>query len=116
MSEVEDLFVNALDLSLDQKYDEAVAAFNEVLEKDPKYMDGYHSLAMTYMHMGKVDEAIATEQKALEVNPDELMSHSNLSVFFQKKGMIKEAEEAKSKATVLTWRKEEKERKQSKDS
>lgn len=110
---VEDLFIQALDLSLSKKYEEAINVFLQVIEKDPKYMDAYHSLAMTYLHAGKVEEAIQTEESALKVNPDELLSHSNLSVFLMKQGKIKEAEAAKSKATILTWKKENKERKQS---
>jgi len=111
MESIEDLFIKALDLSLVKKYEEAIQLFNQVIEQDPKYMDAYHSLAMTYLHSGDVDKAIEVEQKALEVNPDELMSHSNLSIFLQKKGLIKEAEAAKAKSTILSWKQEAKERK-----
>lgn len=111
MDSVEDLFVQGLDLTLEKKYAEAVAVYLRVLAQDPKYMDAYHSLSMTYLYLNNFDEAIAVEKKALEVNPDELLSFSNLSVFYQKKGMIKEAEAAKGQATVLLWRKEAKEKK-----
>lgn len=111
MESIEDLYVKGLDLTLAQKYEEAVKVYEQILDKDQKYMDAYHSLAMTYMHLGNLDKAIEVEQKALEVNPDELMAHSNLSVFLQKKGLIQEAEAAKSKATILSWKQEAKERK-----
>jgi len=108
---VEDLYVRALDLTLEKSYAEAVAAFEKVIERDPKYMDAYHGLAMTWMQMGNLDQAIAVEQRALVVNPDEQMSFSNLSVFYRKEGMVKEAEAAKGQATVLQWRREAKEKK-----
>jgi len=78
MESIEDLYVKGLDLTLAQKYEEAVKVYEQILDKDQKYMDAYHSLAMTYMHLGNLDKAIEVEQKALEVNPDELMAHSNL--------------------------------------
>ncbi len=115
MESVEDLYVKGLDLSLEKKYAEAILAFQQAIEKDPKYMDTYHSLAMTYLHAGDVDKAIETEQKAIEVSPNEKMSHANLSIFLQKKGLIKEAEAAKAKATILTWKQENKERKEAKE-
>lgn len=111
MESLEDIYLKGLDLTLAKKYDEAVAVYRQLLERDPKYMDAYHSLAMTYLYLGNYDEAIAVEKKALEINPEERMSYSNLSVFYQKKGMIKEAEAAKGQATVLTWREEAKEKK-----
>src|SRR5258706_12893355 len=112
MESVEDLFIQGLDLTIEKKYTEAVAVYHKVLAQDPKYMDAYHSLSMTHLYLNQLDEAIAVEKKALEVNPDELLSFSNLSVFYQKKGMIKEAEAAKGQATILTWRKEAKDKKQ----
>ncbi len=111
----EDLFVEALDLSLAKKYEEAINVFNQLIEQDKNYMDAYHSLAMTHLHAGDVDKGIEVEMKALEINPNELMSRSNLSVFYQKKGMIKEAEEHKAKATILSWKEEERERKKAKE-
>jgi len=112
MESIEDLYVKGLDLTLAQKYEEAIKVYDQILQTDPKYMDAYHSLSMTYMRLGNLDKAIEVEESALKINPDELMSHSNLSVFLQKKGLIQEAEAAKSKATILTWKQEAKERKQ----
>lgn len=111
MESTEDLYVKGLDLSLVQKYEEAIKVFNQVIEQEPSFMAVYHSLAMTHLHSGDVDKAIETEERALVVNPDEQMSHANLSIFLQKKGLIQEAEAAKAKATILTWKKETKERK-----
>ena len=105
------MYIRGLDLTLAKEFAKAVSVFQQVIERDPKYMDAYHGLSMTWMQMGNLNEAIAVEQKALEVNPDEILSQSNLSVFYQKKGMVKEAEAAKGQATVLQWRKEAKDKK-----
>ena len=49
--------------------DDAVAAFNELVEQYPDYIDGPIGLGHAYERQGKYDEAIQAIKKAIEIDP-----------------------------------------------
>ncbi|MDD3889626.1 MAG: tetratricopeptide repeat protein [Syntrophomonadaceae bacterium] len=49
----------------DNNYDQAVLAFNEVIQIDPKEVKGYQGLARTYTLQGNYDEAKTTYDKGI---------------------------------------------------
>jgi arylsulfatase A-like enzyme/Tfp pilus assembly protein PilF len=53
-----------------QRYDEVAALLEEVLEREPNYMDGYLNLASAYRGQDRTDEAIAVLERALELTPE----------------------------------------------
>ena len=81
--------------------DDAVAAFNELVEQYPDYIDGPIGLGHAYERQGKYDEAIQAIKKAIEIDPTDPLVYTSLSVCYQRKGMIAEAEDAMAKSQEL---------------
>jgi tetratricopeptide (TPR) repeat protein len=59
----------AVDLLNSGKADEAVAAFNKLLEIDPNYADAYFHLGTLAVGQNKVEEAVTHLEKYLSMNP-----------------------------------------------
>jgi Tfp pilus assembly protein PilF len=53
------------------RYGEAAAKFEEAIRLDPKFMEAYFNLGMTFERQGKRDAAFDVYQTALEENPDD---------------------------------------------
>jgi len=102
----EDFYNQGMELFVEGKLDEAVAAYQRALEQDPSYADALHALAMIYAHQEKFDEAIETAQRLIEITPDDELAYTSLSIFYQKKGLIAEAEQIAAKARTLGWKRE----------
>jgi len=81
--------------------DDAVTAFNELIEQYPDYIDGPIGLGHAYERMGKYDEAIQAIKKAIEIDSTDPLVYTSLSVCYQRKGMIAAAEEAMAKSQEL---------------
>ena len=105
----EESYNRGMELFAEDKFDDAIAAFQRALDEDASYTDALHALAMTYSHQEKLDEAIEIGKKLVEVAPDDELAHTSLSIFYQQKGMIAEAEQVAAKARTLSWRRELKE-------
>ena len=109
MPDKEELYDEAIDLYADQKYDEAIAVYNQALEVDPTFADAVHGLIMCYQAKGDLDAAIELTKRHIEQEPEDILAFTNLSMFYQKKGMIKEAEAAGAEARRLDWKRQLKE-------
>ena len=109
MPDKEEFYDEAIDLYADQKYDDAIAAYNQALEVDPKFTDAVHGLVMCYQAKGDLDAAIELTRRYIEQEPEDILAFTNLSMFYQKKGMIKEAEAAGAEARRLDWKRQLKE-------
>jgi tetratricopeptide (TPR) repeat protein len=106
MPDKEELYDAAIDLYADDKWDEAIATYNQALELDPTFSDAVHGLAMCYQAKGDLDTAIALTQRYIGAEPEDILAFTNLSMFYQKKGMIKEAEAAGAEARRLDWKRQ----------
>jgi tetratricopeptide (TPR) repeat protein len=102
----EDHYNQGMELFVQDKLDEAVAAYQRALAEDPGYADALHALAMTYAHQEKLDQAIDVAKKLIEAAPDDELAYTSLSIFYQQKGMIAEAEEIGAKARTLGWKRQ----------
>ena len=58
----------------EQDYEQAVIAFNTVIEIDDKCVEAYIGLAETYIRMGEYDKALETASKGYELTGDESLS------------------------------------------
>ncbi|MCZ6678910.1 MAG: tetratricopeptide repeat protein, partial [Candidatus Poribacteria bacterium] len=65
----EELYDQALTYFGSNDLEEAVAAFDKLIEQYPDYVDGYIGLGHAYERMGKYDEAIEVIKKAIEIEP-----------------------------------------------
>jgi tetratricopeptide (TPR) repeat protein len=114
MPDKEELYDEAIDLYAEERYDDAIAVYNRVLEVDAKFTDAVHGLAMCYQAKGDLDAAIELTKRYIEQEPEDILAFTNLSMFYQKKGMIKEAEAAGAEARRLDWKRQLKEAKSQK--
>ena len=94
-----------------EKFDEAIAAYQRALEEDAGYADALHALAMTYAQLGRLDDAIAAGKRLIEATPDDELAYTSLSIFYQQKGMIAEAEHVGAQARTLGWKRQLEEKK-----
>ena len=108
----EDFYNRGMELFAEDKFDDAIAAFQQALDEDAGYTDALHALAMTYSHQGKVDDAIEVGKKLIEIAPDDELAHTSLSIFYQQKGMIAEAENIAAQARTLSWKRQLSEKKE----
>ena len=102
----EDHYNEGMELFAQDKLDEAIVAYQNALQEDPKHVDTLHALAMTYAHQEKVDQAIEVAKRLIEAAPDNELAYTSLSIFYQQKGMIAEAEEIGAKARTLGWKRQ----------
>lgn len=111
MPDKEELCDQAVDLFADDKFDEAIALYQQALAIDPKCGDAAHGLALCHKAKGDLDGAIEVTKRYVEQEPDDILAFTNLSMFYQQKGMIKEAEAAGAEARRLDWKRQLKEAK-----
>jgi tetratricopeptide (TPR) repeat protein len=107
----EKFYSAGMELFIEEKFDEAILAFQRAIHEDPGYTDALHALAMTYSHQGKLDDAIEIGNKLIEIAPDDELAHTSLSIFYQQKGMIAEAENIAAQARTLSWKRQLSEKK-----
>ena len=108
----EDYYNQGMEFYLEDKLDEAIAAYEKALKEDPNYEDALHALAMAFANQNKLDQAIEIGKKLIEVSPDDELAHTSLSIFYQRKGMIAEAEQVAAKARTLGWKRQLQEKKE----
>ena len=96
-------YEKAVDLFGQGKREEAAAALEALIGKQPDFYDAYESLGMVCYKMGLLDKAIEWTERLAELKPDAAMAHTNLSVFYMKKGDKEKAEVEKAKAVVLNF-------------
>jgi tetratricopeptide (TPR) repeat protein len=88
---VRELFTKAVQLSQENKYDEAIAAYNEILVKNPSVPEVYLNLG--YVNRQKKDWAAAEAayKKALEVKPGYSEASAGLLGVYQDSGQADKA-------------------------
>jgi tetratricopeptide (TPR) repeat protein len=81
--------------------EKAIEEFKRSTEINPRYADGYHNLALTYIQMQKYDLAIENFQKALSINPNIWQSHQQLAaIYFYQEKFDKALEEINIALTI----------------
>ena len=62
----------------EERYEEAIEAYQKVIELDPEQVAAYNNLGNTYAKQEKYEEAIKVYQTAIELNPGQVAEYSNL--------------------------------------
>jgi tetratricopeptide (TPR) repeat protein len=62
--------------------DEAIAQWQEIIKRDPKYALAYNNIAVLYTHMGKDLEAADLIRKAIALDPNDAEFYCNLSSIY----------------------------------
>ncbi len=69
-----------------KKWDEAIAAYQQVIEASPDHDQAWQSLAECYMIKGDHPQALDAAVKAIEINPDDYRSHYNSAMLYALRG------------------------------
>ena len=96
----------AIDFFAAGDYEHAIAEYQAAFAADPTFTDALHGLARAYQDLGQTDDAISAARQIIALDPDDVLAHTCLSVLYQKKNMIAEAEAEASKARILGWKQE----------
>ncbi len=91
--EAKDKFIQGVQFYQQGKFDEAIAAFKDVLKEKPDFAEGYFNLGMAYLRKGDVDPAQEKIEKAIELKPDFIEGYFGLGqVYIEKKDEEKATE------------------------
>lgn len=92
----------------DEKYEEAIAGLQEIVQEDESYVLAHLALSRVYTKTGQHAEAITHGQKACELEPNDAFNFTALSVTYQRawagtqdQKYIQLAEEAMAHARTL---------------
>ncbi|KKO18876.1 MAG: hypothetical protein DCC43_07415 [Candidatus Brocadia sp.] len=82
-------------------FDEAIAAWQKVLELDPTMMSAYEKLGKAYYTQGRFDKAGEIYRKQLELKPDDPMIYYSLGVVYRMNEQFEDAVKMQKKALEL---------------
>ncbi len=89
-------------------YETAIEKFRAAIDKDPKFLEAYFNLGMTYERMRKKDKALEVYQEVLRANPDSLDAKAYVAKIYlaksrdeDKLGHAARAKELRDKAKGL---------------
>jgi tetratricopeptide (TPR) repeat protein len=94
-------FEEGVKLSNENKYDEAIAKFNEVVAAIPKCIECVTNIASLQMQKKDYDAAEATYKKALELNPSSAEAYNGLANLYNAQKKFDQAAEASAQAAKL---------------
>ncbi len=67
-------------------YDEAVAAFNRILEINPETAEAYGNLGNVYKDLGQTEKTLAFYRRALELKPELILIYDNMGTVHRLRG------------------------------
>ena len=94
-------FEAGVKLSNEQKYDEAIAKFNEVVAAVPKCVECLTNIASLQLAKKDYEAAEGTYKKALEVNPSSAEAYNGLANLYNAQKKFDQAAEASAQAAKL---------------
>jgi len=106
MADLQAMYDNAYDLLCDGNADDAIAAYQAILNIDPNHIEAVHDLAHAYADAERLDDAITAARRLTELTPEDPMGFTLMSRFYQQKGMVPEAEAEAAKARMLDWKRQ----------
>ena len=83
--------------------EDAAKSFQQVVELDPQFQDGWHALGMALYKLDRYPEAIEAGMKAARIDPNNQFIWSSLSLAFNGNKQKEAAEWAGAKARILSW-------------
>jgi adenylate cyclase len=84
----------ALALSLEERYEEAMAEFEKAIALDPNSFEGHYFYARACFAQGKLERAAALFERAAEIKPDDYQSACLLVQIYRSLGRDQEKESA----------------------
>lgn len=78
-------------LAEQNRLDEAIVEFREVLRIDPLDADGHHNLGNALARQGRLEQAVAQFREALRIRPDHAKAHYDLGTALASQGDLETA-------------------------
>ena len=110
MPTVVELFKEAEQLKREDRNEEAIAKFEELLKQDETHVLTHLNLAVLFGKIGKHLEAVQHGEKAVELEPTDTFNFTALSTTYQRafegtrdRMYILKAEDAKQRAHTMQW-------------
>src|SRR5436853_864039 len=94
----------ALALSLEQRYEEAMTEFEKAIALDPNSFEGHYFYARACFAQGKLERAAALFERAAEIKPDDYQSVCLLIQVYRSLGRDQESKDAARKGVKLAER------------
>lgn len=104
MPTADELYDRAVDCVADGDLEAAVAAYQQALQIEPDFADGWEGLSMALADLGRFDAAVAAAEQVVRLMPEEQLSYTNISRIYQKAGDVPKAEEWAAKGRMLDWK------------
>lgn len=82
----EEIFNQAIQAQQRGDFEQAIAAYRELLKQQPKSFEAHANLGAALAHVGRMDEAIGEYRAALKLNPGNTAVAGNLALASYKKG------------------------------
>jgi tetratricopeptide (TPR) repeat protein len=101
LSEADRLFLQGNKFYSEQKYAEAVAAYQEALKLNPQQWAYYFNLGLSYKKMGQKEEALKAFRQAQSLNPESFSANKELGESLAKEGNFEEAHHYYEKAVLI---------------
>ena len=76
-TDLDELNDKGLDLMHNEKYEEAISMFDEIIEKDPSYIYAYSNKGLVLENLERYDEALESFDKVLEIDPNYVIALYN---------------------------------------
>lgn len=93
-------------LIYDDRLEEAAAAFQSALDRDPGHYRALTNLGNLALEAGRTDDAIAAYERALKLNESFANAHHNLAVAYRRKGQVGRSVRALRRAQRLMQRRD----------
>ncbi|OGI00563.1 MAG: hypothetical protein A2Y25_07655 [Candidatus Melainabacteria bacterium GWF2_37_15] len=77
---------NGIDLTTQEKYNEAVLSLEDAVKIEPSFTDAYYNLGILYQYLGNIDKALESYQAILQYNPKDYEVIQKIAVIYHNKG------------------------------
>lgn len=101
-SNVDQLFAQGVQFHGEGKLPQALQAYEQVLQRDPKHFDALHNTGIAAFQSGNFDAAAGFIRSALAVNPAHASAHNNLGNALREMQLMEEALRSYERALALT--------------
>jgi tetratricopeptide (TPR) repeat protein len=83
--------------------EDAAKCFQQAVEQDANFQDGWHALGMALYKLERYEEAIEAGKRAAKLDPNNQFVWSSLSLAYNGNKQKAEAEAAGAKARIISW-------------
>ena len=86
-----DVFLNAVQMHQQGKFDQARVVYEQILAEDPNHAEAIHLLGLIQHQHGEHVEAIEKIERALELKPEAILFRKNLASVYRSVGNLEKA-------------------------